>query len=102
MTATTRPGSPLDRLDRRVTTLLADHGLTALRIALGIVFLWFGALKFFPGMSPAEDLAARTIDVLTFGIVPPEIALPRVGYLRLPEYSGDTDLNGPSMERLPS
>ena len=74
--AMTTSGSPLDRLDRRVTTLMADHGLTALRVALGIVFLWFGALKFFPGLSPAEDLAAQTIDVLTFGIVPPEIALP--------------------------
>lgn len=27
--------------------------------------------------------------------------LPRVGYLRLPEYWGDTDQNGPSMRRLP-
>lgn len=26
--------------------------------------------------------------------------LPRVGYLRLPEYWGDTDVNGPSMERI--
>ena len=26
--------------------------------------------------------------------------LPRVGYLRLPEYWGDTDANGPSMERF--
>ena len=76
MTTTTRPGSPLDRLDRRMTQLMADHGLTALRIALGIVFLWFGVLKFFPGMSPAQDLAARTIETLTLGIVPPEIALP--------------------------
>ena len=64
------------RFDRRVTRLMADHGLTALRLALGIVFLWFGVLKFFPGMSPAQDLAARTIETLTLGIVPPEIALP--------------------------
>ncbi|MGB5755483.1 MAG: hypothetical protein WBM50_01090 [Acidimicrobiales bacterium] len=28
--------------------------------------------------------------------------LPRVGYLRLPEYWGDTDANGPSMQRLPT
>lgn len=28
------------------------------------------------------------------------VALPRVGYLRLPEYWGDIDTNGPSMERL--
>ena len=26
--------------------------------------------------------------------------LPRVGYLRLPEYWGDTDRNGPGMERF--
>lgn len=28
------------------------------------------------------------------------VDLPRVGYLRLPEYWGDTDANGPSMKRL--
>lgn len=76
MTDSPRPGSAIDRFDRRVTRLMADHGLTALRLALGIVFLWFGALKFFPGMSPAQDLAAQTIETLTLGIVPPEIALP--------------------------
>ena len=74
--STPRPGSAIDRFDRRVTRLMADHGLTALRLALGIVFLWFGLLKFFPGMSPAQDLAARTIETLTLGIEPPEIALP--------------------------
>ena len=29
-------------------------------------------------------------------------ALPRVGYLRLPEYWGESDTNGPSMQRLPT
>ncbi|HSW43494.1 MAG TPA: DoxX family protein [Patescibacteria group bacterium] len=66
----------LDRLDRGVTAGLAVAAIPALRIALGIVFLWFGALKFVPGLSPAEDLAGRTIDVLTFGLVTPEAALP--------------------------
>jgi uncharacterized membrane protein YkgB len=46
---------------------MADHGVTLLRISLGVVFLWFGALKFFPGMSPATDLATRTIRMLTGG-----------------------------------
>jgi uncharacterized membrane protein YphA (DoxX/SURF4 family) len=55
---------------------MAQHGLTALRIALGIVFLWFGALKFVPNLSPAEDLAGRTIEALTFGQVPASVALP--------------------------
>lgn len=30
----------------------------------------------------------------------PAVVLPRVGYLRLPEYWGDTDQNGPGFERL--
>ena len=65
-----------DALDARITDWMARHGVRLLRISLGVVFLWFGALKFFPGMSPASDLAARTIDVLTFGIVPEEVSLP--------------------------
>jgi hypothetical protein len=40
-----------DRIDRRITETMADHGLTLLRFALGIVFFWFGVLKFFPGAS---------------------------------------------------
>lgn len=66
----------MDRLDRRLTSAMAAHGLTVLRIALAIVFLWFGALKLVPGLSPAEDLAGRTIETLTFGVVPVEVALP--------------------------
>lgn len=47
-----------------------------LRFGLGIVFLWFGALKFFPGASPAEALAARTIEVMSFGLIGPSVSLP--------------------------
>jgi uncharacterized membrane protein YphA (DoxX/SURF4 family) len=65
-----------DRVDRRITELMAQSGVPLLRIALGIVFLWFGALKLVPGLSPAESLAARTIEVLTFGVVPPSVAVP--------------------------
>lgn len=32
--------------------------------------------------------------------IPLAVDLPRVGYLRLPEYWGDTDANGPPMKRL--
>lgn len=31
---------------------LVRHSLTALRLAIGAVFLGFGVLKFFPGVSP--------------------------------------------------
>ena len=63
-------------LDARITDWMARHGLRLLRISLGIVFLWFGALKFFLGMSPASDLAARTISVLSFGMVPASVSVP--------------------------
>lgn len=65
-----------DAIDRRITGAMAAHGLTALRIALAIVFLWFGALKLVPGLSPAQDLAGRTIEQLTLGIVPTSVAVP--------------------------
>src|SRR6266850_2836252 len=71
-----RPGSRLDRLDAAITTTLARLGIPVLRISLGIVFLWFGVLKFVPGLSPAQDLATRTIHDLTLGLVGPSISLP--------------------------
>lgn len=55
---------------------MARNGLTLLRVSLGLVFFWFGVLKFFPGMSPADDLAARTIEVLSGGAVQANISLP--------------------------
>jgi uncharacterized membrane protein YphA (DoxX/SURF4 family) len=65
-----------DSLDRTITMALAAAAVPFLRIALGIVFLWFGALKLVPGLSPAQDLATRTIEVLSFGLVPPAVSLP--------------------------
>jgi len=65
-----------DSLDGRITAWMARHGVTLTRLALGLVFLWFGAIKLVPGWSPAADLAVRTIDRLTFGMVGPETALP--------------------------
>jgi hypothetical protein len=51
------------------------YGVTFLRISVGIVFFWFGFLKYFPGLSPATDLAITTIDMLTFGIITGQVAL---------------------------
>ena len=68
--------APLEPIDIRLTGWMARHGITLTRVALGVVFLWFGAIKFVPGWSPAADLAARTIEQITFGIVTPEIGLP--------------------------
>ena len=61
-------------IDVLLTRWMARYGVVLLRVSLGIVFFWFGLLKFFPGLSPAEDLALRTIDVLTLGLMPPMLA----------------------------
>lgn len=66
----------LDPIDVRITSWMARHGVTLTRITLGIVFFWFGVIKFVPGWSPAAELATRTIDVLTFGRIPPSLSLP--------------------------
>jgi uncharacterized membrane protein YkgB len=64
-----------NRLDATITTWMAKNGVTLLRISLGIIFLWFGALKFIPGASPAQDLATRTIELLSFGIIQSEVSI---------------------------
>jgi len=66
----------LTRVDQRITRWMAQHGLLLLRVSLGIVFFWFGVLKFFPGLSPAQELAARTIEQLSFGLVGPGVSVP--------------------------
>jgi uncharacterized membrane protein YphA (DoxX/SURF4 family) len=65
----------MDQLDLSIVRWLARYSLPFLRIGMGIVFLWFGALKFFPGLSPATDLAVQTISVLTFGLIPANVNL---------------------------
>jgi uncharacterized membrane protein YkgB len=64
------------QVDEYLTGWMARRGVTLLRVSLGLIFLWFGLLKFFPGLSPAQDLAGRTIDMLTFGVVPVNLSVP--------------------------
>ena len=42
---------------------------------IGIVYLIFGLLKFFPNLSPSEELAKSTIHILTLGILPSHMGL---------------------------
>jgi uncharacterized membrane protein YphA (DoxX/SURF4 family) len=58
-----------------ITGWLGRRSIDILRISLGLVFLAFGILKFFPGASPAEALVIRTIDTLTLGVINGQAAL---------------------------
>jgi uncharacterized membrane protein YphA (DoxX/SURF4 family) len=63
------------QIDDRITSFMQHNGIPFLRISLGIIFFWFGFLKFFPGLSPAIQIATDTINKLTFGIIEPNVAI---------------------------
>jgi uncharacterized membrane protein YkgB len=50
----------LSRLDAAVIHWMNDHGRRFLRLALAVIFIWFGALKLF-AIGPADDLVRRTV-----------------------------------------
>ncbi len=55
---------------------MAKRGILLLRISIGIVFFWFGIQKFFPGLSSAEELASRTIETMSFGLIQQQVSMP--------------------------
>src|SRR5918911_1624975 len=59
--------SLLFQLDELLLTFLRRWSITALRLALGSVFLWFGALKIF-GNSPIAALIQQTYTFLPITI----------------------------------
>ena len=60
----------------RLTHWIASYSVVVLRLSLGGIFCWFGLLKFFPAVSPAEALATRTLATLTWGYLAPPLSLP--------------------------
>lgn len=50
-----------NRYDRAVSAFMRRWGILALRVSLGVVFIWFGILKPL-GLSPAEPLVLATVD----------------------------------------
>jgi uncharacterized membrane protein YphA (DoxX/SURF4 family) len=59
----------------RLTHWIASSSVVLLRLSLGGIFFWFGFLKFFPALSPAEVLATRTLATLTLGYLAPQPAI---------------------------
>lgn len=66
----------LSRVEHTVTRLTARYGIRIACLSLGIIYLWFGLMKFLPGHSPIDDLVGRTIAKLSFGHIPPRVSLP--------------------------
>jgi uncharacterized membrane protein YphA (DoxX/SURF4 family) len=70
-----------DRMDTRLNRWLVTHSIVLLRVAMGGIFVLFGVLKFFPGVSPIEDLATRTTAALSFGLVTGTAAMTTIAAL---------------------
>lgn len=49
------------KLDKQIATWMETHGHRLLRYALAVIFIWFGYLKLFKGLSPAEGLVTQTV-----------------------------------------
>lgn len=65
----------LNILDQQIINFMSGYGITILRMGLGIIFFWFGMLKFFPGLSPAEELVRNTIYFIDPDLFIPVLAL---------------------------
>ena len=65
------------RVDARVLSTLDRIALPALRISLGVVFIWFGALKLLD-VSPVSGLVARTVYWFD-----PDIVVPALGVFEI-------------------
>jgi uncharacterized membrane protein YkgB len=63
------------RLENQIHHQLVEHSIGLLRVAVGAVFLGFGILKYFPGVSPAQNLSEATTHLLLLGLVPGGVAL---------------------------
>jgi uncharacterized membrane protein YkgB len=64
-----------DATDTKITHWMARAGIPILRIALGVIFIWFGALKLVPGLSPAEDLVIATVPFIPGSVFMPVLAV---------------------------
>ncbi|SFC71339.1 DoxX family protein [Streptomyces aidingensis] len=82
--APSRPPSPaLPWSSGRLAALCRRHSVTALRMLMGLLFLWFGGMKLVPEASPAEEMAGRTMEAITFQLVPAGVSLPLLGVLEI-------------------
>jgi uncharacterized membrane protein YphA (DoxX/SURF4 family) len=62
-------------MKEKIERWLMLQGTALLRISISLIYILFGILKFFPDLSPAEDLVKKTMQVLTFGLIPPDLSI---------------------------
>ena len=66
-----------EEVDRRIARFMNRWGVPTLRLALAVIFIWFGLLKPL-GLSPAEPLVLATVEPLP--VLSPEAWLVMIGW----------------------
>lgn len=66
-------GKTINDWDLLITNFMNDISIPALRLSIGVIFVWFGILKPF-GLSSAQELVENTIY-----FIPPKIFIPILG-----------------------
>jgi len=60
-----------------------DRSARLIECGLALVFYWFGFLKLFPHVSPAEELGGRTVEALTLHLLPFRLGVTLLGLLEI-------------------
>jgi len=71
----------LSLIKKRLSYRFQIHNL--LRYSIALIYFWFGMLKFFPEVSPAEEIAKSTVSSLFYGMIPETICLYTLAVLEL-------------------
>ena len=67
----------LDRVDHAIAAFMRRWGISALRVSLAVIFIWFGILKPL-GLSPAAPLVESTATFMSF--LPPKTWVSLIGW----------------------
>ncbi|MGI9043252.1 MAG: hypothetical protein ACR2GK_03900 [Gemmatimonadaceae bacterium] len=76
----------LEPVDIRITRWMAHNGPALLRVSLGVVFFWFGVLKFFPGLITGIWMCATILLLMLqmLGTLTPVVLFPDEVFLEAP------------------
>lgn len=71
-----RRGGPIARslraVDESTSKWMGKHGVLCLRVAMGVLYVWYGALKYFPGGGDDfREFSGRIIERLSLGLIQP-------------------------------
>jgi uncharacterized membrane protein YkgB len=60
---------------------MSKYYLIFLRYSLALIFIWFGSLKFFSGLSPTVGLIEKATEILTYGFIPSWVVVFSLGVI---------------------